>query len=188
MNVMNRIRLIVMASVIVAGIYPRAIYAQQTKEGTASLVVPGFVYQQATFGDDDPKSNAGFGFTIGVQIRGPRSRSTALVFEGTFQPNAVENPHYPERFLPLYAQLGAQIGRGVYVRPSGGVALQSGSIAPVVGVAIGREQGFGSKYLAGAEFVIRGSGSHGLVGWIAGLQVPLGFRPPSTSERVVRQW
>ena len=38
---MNRVRFIVMASVIVAGIYPRAVCAQQPKEGTASLVVPG---------------------------------------------------------------------------------------------------------------------------------------------------
>ena len=102
--------------------------------------------------------------------------------EATFQPHAVENPHYAERFLPLYAQLGAQFGRGMYVRPGGGVALQSGSIVPVVGVAIGREHRFRGKYLTGAEFVIRASGSHGLAGWIAGLQVPIGLRPP-TNER-----
>ena len=176
---MSRVVLIVTASVIVAGLGPRAVYAQETREGATYLLVPGFVYQQATFGDDDPESNARSGLTIGVQIRGPRPRSMAFVFEATGQLHAVENPHFPERFVPFYAQLGAQIGRGVYVRPSGGVAFQSGSVAPVFGAAIGRDQRFGSKYLAGAEFIIRVSGSHGLVGWIAGLQVPIGVRPSS---------
>jgi hypothetical protein len=106
----------------------------------------------------------------------------ALVFEATGQLHAVENPHFPEHFLPFYAQLGVQIGRGVYVRPSGGVALQSGSVAPVFGAAIGRDHRLGNKYLVGAEFVIRVSGSHGLVGWIAGLQVPSGVPLPPGSE------
>jgi hypothetical protein len=72
------------------------------------------------------------------------------------------------------------------VRPSGGVAFQSGSLVPVLGAAIGREHYFGNKYLAGAEFVIRASGSHGLFGWIAGLQVPIGVRPSSASKLAVR--
>ena len=37
----------------------------------------------------------------------------------------------------------------------GGVALQSGSMIPVVGVAIGREQHFGGRYIATPELVIR---------------------------------
>lgn len=179
---MNWIRASAAASLLFTGIHPNAARAQDDREGTASLVVPGFVHQQAVFGDDDPKSNSGSGIAIGVQIRGARSGSTAVVFEGTFHPNAVENPHYPEQFLPLSAQIGAQIGRGVFVRPSGGVAFQSGSLAPVFGVAIGREHAFGGKFLAGTEFVIRVSGSHGLVGWIAGVQVPIGVRPPVASR------
>ena len=178
---MNWVRGAVAASLL-AGIHPNAAWAQQAKENTASLVVPGLVYQQAVFGDDNPKWNAGIGMSIGVQIRGPRSGSTALVFEGTFHPNAVENPHYPEQCLPLCAQIGAQFGRGVFVRPSGGFAVQSGSFVPVLGVAIGLDHDFGGKYLAGAEFLIRASGSHGLFGWIAGLQVPIGVRPPAASR------
>jgi hypothetical protein len=178
-GMMHWIRRAVAASLLLTGIDSNAAWAQQARESTASLVVPGFVYQQAVFGDDDPKWNAGAGMSIGVQIRGPRSGSTALVFEGTFHPNAVENPHYPEQFLPLYVQIGAQIGRGVFVRPSGGFAFQSGSLVPVLGAAIGRDHDFGGKYLAGAEFIIRASGSHGLFGWIAGVQVPIGVRPPS---------
>ena len=100
----------------------------------------------------------------------------AFVFEATGQLQPVENPHFPEHFVPFYAQVGAQIGRGVYVRPSWGVALQSGSVVPVFGAAIGRDQRLSDKYLVGVEFVIRVSGSHGLVGWIAGLQVPFGVR------------
>lgn len=179
---MNWIRGSVAASLFITAIHPSAAWAQQAKEGTVALMALGFVYQQAVFGDDNPRRNAGSGASIGIQIRGPRSGSRALVFEGTYHPNAVENPHYPEQFLPLCAQLGAQIGRRLYVRPSGGVAVQSGSFVPVLGVAIGREQVFGGKYLAGAEFVIRASGSRGLVGWIAGLQVPIGVRPPSPSK------
>jgi hypothetical protein len=176
---MNSIRRSVAASLLLTGIQTSLAWAQQAKEGTVPLLVPGFVYQQAVFGDDHPRGNAGSGASIGVQIRGPRSGSTALVFEGTYHPNAIENPHYPEQFLPLCAQIGAQIGHRLYVRPSGGVAVQSGSFVPVLGIAIGREQVFGN--LAGAEFVIRASGSRGLAGWIAGLQVPIGVRSRTAS-------
>jgi hypothetical protein len=69
------------------------------------------------------------------------------------------------------------------VRPAGGIAFQSGSVAPVIGVAVGREQRFGGQYLAGVEFVIRASGSHGLFGWIVGLQVPIGGRLPPAKRR-----
>jgi hypothetical protein len=179
---MHWIRASVAAALLLTGIHPNAASAQQAKEGTATLFVPGFVHQQAIFGDDEPRSNAGFGLSIGVQIRGPRSGRAAVVFEGTFHPNAVDNPHYPEQFLPLCAQIGAQIGRGLYLRPSGGIAFQSGSFVPVLGVAIGREQDVGSKYLGGAEFVIRASGSHGLAGWIVGLQVPIGARRPLANK------
>ena len=171
---MNRALLIVTASVIAAGLGPKEVYAQQARKG-AAYVVPGFVYQHATFGDDNPKSSARSGPTIGVLFRSPQARSTSLTFEATAQLQAVVNPHFSERFAPLYAQIGAEIGRGVYVRPSGGVAFQSGSYAPVFGAAIGRERRFGCRTLAGAEFVIRVSGEHGLLGWIAGLQVPIGL-------------
>jgi hypothetical protein len=153
-----------------------SLHAQQEKQGAAALVAPGFVYQKATFGDDDPMSDARPGLAAGVQIRAPRSRSTALVFEGTLQFHAVKNPHFPEEFLPLYVQVGAQIGRRAYVRPSGGVAFQNGSIAPVVGFALGFDQAIGLRSLANSEIVIRASVSNGLYGWIVGVQVPVGLR------------
>lgn len=185
---MGQLLSIATALVIVAGVGPKAVYAQQPSDGAAYFLVPGLVYQQATFGDDDPRSAARFGPTIGVQFRGPRPRSMAFVFEATGQLHAVQNPHYPERFVPFYVQLGAQIGRRLYLRPSGGVALQSGSVAPVFGAAIGRDQRVGNKYLAGAEFIVRVSGSHGLFGWIAGLQVPIGVRRPTNVRAASSPW
>lgn len=84
---------------------------------------------------------------------GAKSRAPITCRSTTRSIQHRREPSYPERFAPLYAQVGYQIGRRLYVRPSGGVALQSGSMIPVVGVAIGRE--FGGRYIATPELVIR---------------------------------
>jgi hypothetical protein len=148
---------------------------QQPKENTAVLVVPGFVYEYAVVGDDNPTGIGGFRPTIGVQIRGSQSGSRAWVFEGSVQPS-VGDPHFrDERIALVTAQVGRQIGRGVYVRPSAGVSFFiPRATFPVGGVAIGRETSGGTKYMRGAEFVIRTSLWLGFVGVIAGLQVPIG--------------
>ena len=89
---MGRVQAIVTTFGVIAAMLPRTAGAQAVNDDAAFVMVPGFVYQHATFGDDNPKSRSGAGVTIGAQIRGPRSGSRTLVFEGTFQPNALENP------------------------------------------------------------------------------------------------
>jgi hypothetical protein len=184
---MHRIQRFVVLAAALAIAGPRALHAQDGKEDAAFFFVPGVVYQQAVFGDDDPLTDSGAGITVGMQFRAARSGSTAFAFEATFQPMAVHNPHYPEQFLPLYLQAGAQMGRGLYVRPSGGVAFQSGGFAPVIGVAVGRDLAFRDTFLAGAEFVLRASVSHGMAGWIGGMQIPLGARTETSAAATRRR-
>jgi hypothetical protein len=174
---MGQVQLVVTALVTAALIFAKTAAAQEAKDHTAVLVVPGVIYQYAIFGDDNPKSDRGPGFTIGAQVRSPRSGPLVFVAEAMLQPNAVQNPHYAESFLPLYIQGGAQFGRRLYVRPSGGLGFQSGQLVPVLGVAIGRRHLVGTRFLADAEFVVRVSGSHGLAGIVAGLHIPIGAPP-----------
>jgi hypothetical protein len=171
---MVRLQLITTGCVIAAFVLTKTAAAQEANDHTTVLLVPGIVYQYAIFGDDSPRSDAGPGLTIGAQVRAPRSGPLIAVAEVMLQPNAVKNPHYPERFLPLYIQGGAQFGGRFYVRPSGGVGIQSGQLTPVLGVAIGRQQVLATRFRADVEFVIRVSASHGLAGVVAGLHIPIG--------------
>jgi hypothetical protein len=152
--------------------------AQETREAAVTLLVPGLLYQYAIFGDDDPLSVSGAGVTAGVQFRGPRRRSTAFVFEATLHLNALENPHYSEVIAPFYGLAGVQIGRKLYVRPAGGVAYQSGSVMPVLSVAVGREWHAGT-YVVSPELVVRSTGSFGIYGWMSGVQIAIGRLGPA---------
>lgn len=160
-------------ALVLSAIACRGAASAQTSEPPVVLVVPGFAHERAIFGDDDPKITARVGPTIGVQARSGRTGLTALVFEGTFHMRPAENPHYPELFAPLTFQLGGQVGRTFHVRPSGGGAWQSGSVMPVAGVAVGFERRVGN-YRVAPELAVRVSGSHGIAGWMAGVQVPIG--------------
>jgi hypothetical protein len=168
---MCRIPVVVIASTVVTVGGAGPAFAQDARREASAMLVPGVVYQHATFGDDSPRSTSGPGLTIGLQVRGPQSGRTALVVEAMVQPNALENPHLPERFLSVYVLGGVQIGRRTYVRPGGGVAFQGGGIGPVLGVAVGRSRQSTTGFLAGAEFVIRASGTRGLAGVIAGVHL-----------------
>lgn len=163
----------VIVSALILG--PTAAWAETRREGPALFGVAGIVYQQAVFGDDNPKGSHAIGPTFGGLVRGPRSGRAALTFEAMLQPRPTTNPHYAESFAPFHAMAGAQIGRRTYARLSGGITSVGGA-APIVGVAVGRERPFGATRLAGAEFVVRAGGVIGAAGVFAGAQVFLGSR------------
>jgi hypothetical protein len=178
-----RAHLIITTVVTIAALQASTLQAQQAPN-VAARVALGVAYERGIFGDDDPRSHGETGLTIGGQLWKPLSGSKALVFEGTFQPNALENPHYDENVHVLHLQIGPQFGRRLYFRPTGGFAVRfwSGSQsdsgtdgAPAVGVAIGHRQAVGASYEASPEFFLRVSAPiSGVTTWLLGLQVAVG--------------
>ena len=172
---MTQLMRIVVAAVVIAAASASFAEAQTGgREEAAALGVPGFVHTSAVFGDDDAKRAQGSGVSLGVQLRGPRSGRSAWVFEATLHTDPVQNPHFAESFAPIQFQLGRQIGRHFFVRPSGGIVLQSGSLAPIAGVALGWEHQFRNGLIGAPEIIVRIAGTVGIAGWMAGLQIPIG--------------
>ena len=169
--------------VAVAALQASTLLAQQAPKVTARVAL-GIAYEHGIFGDDDPSPHGETGLTIGGQLWRPSSGSKVLVFEGTFQSNALENPHFDENVHLLYVQIGPQFGRRLYFRPTGGFVVRSWSGsqsdggtdgAPAVGVAIGHRQAVGSSYEVAPEVFVRVSAPiSGVTTWLLGLQVLVG--------------
>jgi hypothetical protein len=163
------------AVVVIAATSAQFAEAQTSgREDVAALAVAGVVRTSAVFGDDDPRRTHGSGVSLGLQVRGPRAGRSAWVFEAALQTDPVQNPHFAESFAPVQVQFGRQIGRRLFVRPSGGIVLQAGSVAPLAGVAVGWEHQFRNGLISAPEFVVRAGGAVGIAGWMAGFQVPIG--------------
>lgn len=152
--------------------------------GAERRFVPGIVRQGGTFGDDHPLSSATTGITLGFQARRHPESRAGLTFEATLQPTAVQNPHFDERLRSIFAEVGFEIGRRIYVRPAGGVALQMWSgadaadpgFALVMSVAAGYRRHAGTRMTWAPEFVARSSASFGAWHWMLGVQVPIGWQ------------
>ncbi len=155
--------------------------AQQAAPGPDIRIAPAVVFQNGLFGDDAPESTNGVGFTIGLQMRGQMHRRTGFSFEAALQPVGIENPHFDETLRTVYFLIGPEVGRRTYVRPVGGVALQTwtGSravssldLALAFGLAIGHRRTMGSRDV-GFEFVAKSSCSIGACSAVLGVQVPI---------------
>ena len=85
-----RAYLIITAVVTHAAVQGSTLQAQQAPK-VAARVALGVAYGGGSFGDDDPRQHEEIGINIGGQLRKPLAGSKALVLEGTFQPNALEN-------------------------------------------------------------------------------------------------
>ncbi len=158
--------------------------AQETRTGIAELrFSPGVVRQGGVFGDDDPEgAGSTFGVTAGLQVRLSPTRRAGLVFEAVLQPVGVRNPHFDETLRSLYTQVGIEIGRRTYVRPSLGVAFRSWSgasageatsLAPAIGLAIGRRGLPTAGVSVWPELVLLSSFEAGAWHWMIGVQVPI---------------
>ena len=163
-----------------------AAQAQDRAPGTVDVrFVPGIVGQGGIFGDDSPQTAATTaGLTLGLQVRTANTKRTGFSLDLTFQPVAVQNPHFDESLRSLYVLAGAEIGRRTYVRPAAGVALQmfsgafaaSPSLGLALGVGVGHRRPVGDRMDVGVEFSAASSGSPGAAHWMMGVQVPIGWR------------
>lgn len=143
----------------------------------------GVVAQGGTFGDDAPRDAARmFGPTFSAGIRRHPTHMVGLAFEAAFEPRPVRNPHFDERVSRVLLQIGPEIGRRVYVRPTAGGAVHfwsgSGSDSGVaMGPAFALAAGYRHTTNAGVriqpEFVVRSSAEIGAGIWSAGVQVAL---------------
>jgi hypothetical protein len=98
------------------------------------------------------------------------------VVQGSYQLNAPENPHFTAATSAraICLELGFQLGRQAYVRPSAGLLWQSDEgNAPLLGLAFGREVRVG-RLLLSPELAVRGFWVPGFYGMLAGVQVPVG--------------
>jgi hypothetical protein len=153
-----------------------------TTGGAETRFAGGLVWQQGVFGDDDPESRSSMGAIVGLQIRRRSAGAVGASFELAVQPIGLRNPHFDESLHTVYALAGPEIGRRIYVRPTGGVALQmwSGSAAEsglgfalAAGIAVGRRTQTGSRWL-NPEFVVRCSASPGAAALMVGVQAAIG--------------
>jgi hypothetical protein len=180
-----RFRLCVLFMVFFSCAISPLLHAQPSREGSGIALTVGFVWGGAFFGDDNPRPHSEFGITIGSQIWAPISDKATFVFEATFQPNRLENPHFDEGFRAIYLQPGIEFGERSHFRPSAGISLQSWSgnrscncleSAFALGFAAGGEYTFGDKYHGFPEGVARFSLSKGVLGYMFGFQSPVGWR------------
>jgi hypothetical protein len=147
--------------------------------GAETRFAAGVVWQRGIFGDDDPEAQSAAGLIVGMQLRHRTTGRVGASLELAFQPIGLPNPHFDEALHTLYVLAGPEIGRRLYVRPVGGVALQiwSGSraesafsFALAAGVAVGwsltsRDGRFRP------ELVVRCSASPGALSTMIGVQV-----------------
>jgi len=161
--------------------------AAQTQQppptGADVRVAVGIGQQGGVFGDDDPESSLGVGLSLAVQVRGQTARRTGASLEVAFHPIGIRNPHFDETLRTVFLLAGAEIGRTFYVRPAFGIGLQlwsgtraesGGGFALGAGIAVGRKRVGSAR--TGLEVMARCAGSPGAIGWMIGVQVPIGLR------------
>ncbi len=160
---------------------PATVLAQSADEDRRAVrVAAGVVAQGGTFGDDAPRgSDRQFGPTFSVGIRRHPTHRMGLAFETAFEPRPIRNPHFDETVTRLLLQIGLEIGRRVYVRPTAGGAvnfwsksMDSGiTLAPAVAIAAGYRHTTRGGVRLQPEFVFRGAAEIGAITWSAGAQI-----------------
>jgi hypothetical protein len=165
---------------------PVSVPAQQPDDDRRSIrIAAGIVSQRGTFGDDHPLSSKSVGPTFSFGIRRHPVRRLGLAFEAALEPTAIRNPHFDESVSRLFLQIGSEIGRRVYVRPTigGTVNAWSGafsagglSLAPAATLAAGYKQTLGDGWQLQPEFVARGTAEIGAFTRSVGVQIALSRR------------
>ena len=166
---------------------PLTVQAQPADDDRRSIrIAAGVVSQQGTFGDDHPlgsESHIGSTFSLGVR-RHPTHR-LGLAFEAALEPTPIRNPHFDESVSRLYLQLGAEIGRRIYVRPTIGGAINAWSgrfssgglsLAPAAALAVGYRQTLAGGWHLQPEFVTRATAEIGAITRSIGMQIAVSRR------------
>lgn len=170
------------AIVSVLALSPLTARAQPPDEDRRSVwIAGGVVLQSGMFGDDDPlRSKPQLGPTLSIGIRRHPTHLVGLAFETAFEPMPIRNPHFDESVSRVYLQLGPEIGRRAYVRPTAGGAVNfwsgtrssSGpSVAPALAVTAGYRPTSRGDLRIQPEFVIRVAAEVGAVTWSTGTQI-----------------
>jgi hypothetical protein len=168
----------------VLAVTPLPALAQDTGDGADRRSVRatiGVVAQSGIFGDDDPRhSSRQLSPTVSVGIRRHPARVIGLAFETAFEPRPISNPHFDESVTRVFMQLGPEIGRRVYVRPTAGGSInlwtgtgnsQGLALTPGFAVAAGYRHTTRSRARVHPEVVARVSVEIGAVTWSAGAQI-----------------
>ncbi len=174
----------ILASLVVG---PMTSQAQDTNEDRRSVrLAAGVVSQKGTFGDDDPlTSAAGPGVTVSVGLRRHPTHRFGLAFDAAWEPTAIHNPHFDESVTHAYFQVGPEIGRRGYIRPtvggsvnfwSGGFSSGSVSVGPAAALAVGYRRALGDSFLIYPEFVVRTAIEVGALTSSIGAQVGISRR------------
>jgi hypothetical protein len=170
------------ATFSVLALSPLTARAQPADEDRRSVrIAGGVVSQGGIFGDDHPlRSKPQLGATLSIGIRRHPTHQVGLAFETAFEPMPIRNPHFDESVSRVYLQLGPEIGRRVYVRPTAGgaVSFWSGtmsssglSLAPALAVAAGYRHTSRGGVRIQPEMVIRVAAEVGVVTWSTGAQI-----------------
>ena len=166
---------------------PLSALAQPTDEDRRSIrIAAGFVSQRGTFGDDQPlASKSRVGSTFSLAIRRHPTRRLGLAFEAALEPTPIRNPHFDESVTRLYLQIGSEIGRRIYVRPTIGGAINAWSgrfssgglsLAPAATLAAGYRQTIGEAWRLQPEFVARATAEIGAFTRSLGVQIAVSHR------------
>jgi hypothetical protein len=166
---------------------PLSALAQPAEEDRRSIrIAAGVVSQQGTFGDDHPlAAKSQIGSTFSLAIRRHPMRRLGLAFEAALEPTPIRNPHFDESVSRLYVQIGSEIGRRIYVRPTIGGAINAWSgrfssgglsLAPAATLAVGYRQTIGEGWQLQPEFVARATAEIGAFTRSLGMQIAVSHR------------
>jgi hypothetical protein len=166
---------------------PLSLHAQQADNERRSVrLAAGVVSQQGMFGDDHPlTSKPQPGSTISLVVRRHPTHRVGLAFETALEPMAIHNPHFDESVSRLHIQLGAEIGRRVYVRPSVGGAINAWSgrfsagglsLAPAAALSVGYRHRLNAGWFLSPEFVTRAAAEVGAITRSVGVQIAVSQR------------
>ncbi len=167
---------------MVLALSPLTAHAQPAGEDRRSVrIAGGVVSQSGLFGDDDPlRSRPQLGTTLSIGIRRHPAHLAGLAFEAALEPTPIKNRHFDERVSRVFLQLGPEIGRRVYVRPTAGgaVSFWSGtmstsglSLAPAFAVTAGYRHTLRGNVRIQPEAVVRVAAEVGALTWSTGAQI-----------------
>ncbi len=169
-------------TVSVLAFWPLTALAQSADEDRRSVrFAVGVVSQRGVFGDDSPLwSTPRLGPAVSIGIRRHPTHVLGLAFETTIEPRPVRNPHFDEGVSRVYLQVGPEIGRRVFVRPTVGGALNfwSGSMStsglslgPAFAVTAGYRHTSRGGVRIQPELVVRVAAEVGAMSWSGGGQI-----------------